>query len=1487
MVNKCFSFIEFLIFKIFIIIYFNVKNKTLPFNNLSKEAYYDLEIYIVEGQSWLHIVKMFLPNSFVFLNSIFGFMKQQNISYQLKYSEIKMSKQKVKLINFLMILILGLLIGLQAFNFGIISYFFQALFIIYLVLYFRNEKQNYKYILFFIQVNKFFCCFVLLANYMVSTKTFQKYINSEKYTFFFIGINHLYSFQTNLIVKQKKNIYFIYIYIYIYLYIHIYYLQQDNIIYFCFLFFTCLLLFKIADFVKFDLLLIEIINQTEQIQKKINQINFNNEFKIKIQEDDDQQKIQNQEFVSYQQTPIINIGIFQEENIIYQEQKELQIQELMHSENSGNEQKQVQLKQQKINFQTKIKQFMKLIYLGFTQFLKNFKSLIFILRFLQITTMILCQRYQSYYSLGLLLWILLTGLTINHNFTRISTLLMAIPSVFLTQIFLVFANLKDNQIVPHWANNYLGFQKVKFVWIEIIILNASIFFFYLYCIQVKKYEAQKIKEKMQKNSGVKFGIQQRKKNKKQKDIISLFLLYFTNMNKLIKVKNEKYSNLQKNCQNQQQMVLHQQQVEQENQFQQQPNLLENDKSNQLEEQSSDIQEQKDLEKLKHIQFGRRYWIILVIYVEMFILARYVYFLIFQQYIIDKSDSYNLIYLIGINYKYSLFKFGLGFKSDDFASESIIWILFFFIILQYDSYKSKIYLKYSHKINTILSKKPLIQKIFPQYIDFVEKQKQQNNFYQFFLQKKKKDKFNILFNSNLDFFYFDFRSFNINLIFNYQQFCFAHNYDSYSILCYSLRVIDFKFCQIQAVLVLIFLTFLRYFLQLTGKQYIKDHIIINFGSWYSTFQLYRHSIGLYQDTDDKQLRYKFLPNVMNIFMAVLVLDYFRLMSRGHKVQQQLQQIHKNENILQPQNKQSLSQLNISFSRQQSRKMSILSENSIISDFEIENKIENQNEIQSFKIYQKYLLIDMQKEFPFIQLPMKFIAKFFTDLMSFLVVIFAVNFKISISMFYFLVIYMYFYYKTHSGVLRYIEQNKFYEQISTKMFKYKHQFLLISQTKYKEQKNQEKLENQEKKRQKVEQQIFNEENHVLLENINYLDQLNQSLRIETKLNVWAYSFIGSTIFLILTYLSSFLLSPIAVQYFYQVSLWIQWFSFILGTQITVLDNMSNTFRNIYFYFLIFWLNVIDWKCLFYLKDQLDKFKGPNQSVAQKNFENENNYSIQNQSQLIQLENSEISLTSEQISSQNYYNILNYYKYSTSYIQMKLMFSTLFIIQRFYILLILFNSEIKGNAYSWIYLILACFFWVRIPKSSNIRSLNTWSILIVLFQYVFFLLNINQDNSLIQIPENLLNLKSFSVIQIFFKNNIYENYLGFNSKEKGTFVVNSIIIFLIEIYQTYFIAICLVIINKISEKTVNQQKKYDYKIWINFQSWKKISYKIYSSIYRSKILYIILYFQINYKKINSCSIKLPFNSNYYFYRLLLLRIPNYKYDNFIHVLRIFLLL
>ena len=62
-------------------------------------------------------------------------------------------------------------------------------------------------------------------------------------------------------------------------------------------------------------------------------------------------------------------------------------------------------------------------------------------------------------------------------------------------------------------------------------------------------------------------------------------------------------------------------------------------------------------------------------------------------------------------------------------------------------------------------------------------------------------------------------------------------------------------------------------------------------------------------------------------------------------------------------------------------------------------------------------------------------------------------------------------------------------------------------------------------------------------------------------------------------------------------------------------------------------------------------------------------------------------------------------------KVLFSLIMFIQRICVVILLFNSEIKVNAFSWVYMILALYFWVLNNKSHSINTMNVSSIIVVL--------------------------------------------------------------------------------------------------------------------------------------------------------------------------------
>jgi len=52
--------------------------------------------------------------------------------------------------------------------------------------------------------------------------------------------------------------------------------------------------------------------------------------------------------------------------------------------------------------------------------------------------------------------------------------------------------------------------------------------------------------------------------------------------------------------------------------------------------------------MREVSFGRRYWIVMVLYVEIYLLSRYIYFLILEDHIGENSFVWNLLEFIGVS-----------------------------------------------------------------------------------------------------------------------------------------------------------------------------------------------------------------------------------------------------------------------------------------------------------------------------------------------------------------------------------------------------------------------------------------------------------------------------------------------------------------------------------------------------------------------------------------------------------------------------------------------------------------------------------------------------------------------------------------------------------------------------------------------------------------------------------------------------------------------
>ncbi|EGR33221.1 hypothetical protein IMG5_058970 [Ichthyophthirius multifiliis] len=1088
-----------------------------------------------------------------------------------------------------------------------------------------------------------------------------------------------------------------------------------------------------------------------------------------------------------------------------------------------NNDKKVQETNKKEKFKQQLQNLIRNLKITFDNFFFSFKSDNFTARFLQIASIFIVQRYPSFFSLYIILWIIFCGFTIQSKWVKISSLFISVPGIILNYVMLIWNYVfisKDQDFKSH-------------LWIDIIALNIILMLFLYFSkgvlFQNPQQQASVFGEY---NNKLDYNGEDDDKNQdedqkvsywqifqafflKNAYLFSLFMIYwigfydinfihlgFTAIFLIFFANNSTYikNNKQKNQQIQESFLV------------------------------------------KKIKFGRKYWIFVVIYVDIYIILKYFIYLIIDK--LDR-DTIQLLNMIGLVCDYE-FSIHFGLTKDDFANISIIWMLFLFVIFQYNSYKSSIYLKYSSRIVQLFAKKKLIQQLFPNFLQLIQ------TYFLIYIQKnqKLKKRLHMFFYTLLVWLSFiiimcflildEFSLINlylitfiISLIIYYviKSTNFQLNYVFYSRLWYFFTTVKNKKNKKQKKQKksLIIVQFIRYFFQLTGLEYIKNHIINQENEYFKLFQKYRVLYGLFEDFKNKNLRSKFISDIIILLFSVLSQDYFRIVTEGYKLNK------KKENQIQT-------------SQQQTT-----------------NSRRPFQQLKNHKILRSIINL---------------ISKFFTDFLCLIVLIFAVQFKISISMLLFLLIYMLFYHKTHSAALQHIENNKLYDKISKRMIYYKSMFMNI---------------NSDVQQQRIDN-ILNtaqKENKELHQQINSFEFVNLQTKVIIKNKVWIYSFVGSIVCIAITYLSSSLLTNVANENFPNASLWIQWVLFIFGLQITEFNDVNNTFRNIYFYVLIFWLNIADLKCLNFLEEkllnkdqnegteflelqQIDKQKENIKFINEYNFVISNDFNQilndmnfnyfqlkqekkqrlkpVNEAKKTTLTATHVCIYQIQIQKESIFlffqeneikiNILKYYKTKQSYITMRFMFSTLFLIQKYlfqFYYLILMNIQIF--LVGFIFLLLHTFglalknlqlqkyFQNKIKVIlKKVKTLNTWSIYLVIIQYLFLLMNLNDNTSLIKIPEKLQKLSGMSIINIYINNYKLENYLAFSSIGGSVFILNATIIFLIEAYFNYFIQIAQFIIKKVNKRMIKQKKQefVYYKIFINYKKWKNVIYQMHQSIY-----------------------------------------------------------
>lgn len=107
-------------------------------------------------------------------------------------------------------------------------------------------------------------------------------------------------------------------------------------------------------------------------------------------------------------------------------------------------------------------------------------SVHFNFRLLQLITIVLIQRYNTFYSLLLMLWLLLSSVFTKIHFLRTSTIVLVLPAALFNYFPLYYANVNQAPLPTScgvFPCSVYGFLKwpSNGIWVDVIIFNYYIY----------------------------------------------------------------------------------------------------------------------------------------------------------------------------------------------------------------------------------------------------------------------------------------------------------------------------------------------------------------------------------------------------------------------------------------------------------------------------------------------------------------------------------------------------------------------------------------------------------------------------------------------------------------------------------------------------------------------------------------------------------------------------------------------------------------------------------------------------------------------------------------------------------------------------------------------------------------------------------------------------------------------------------------------------
>ena len=268
------------------------------------------------------------------------------------------------------------------------------------------------------------------------------------------------------------------------------------------------------------------------------------------------------------------------------------------------------------------------------------------MRILQFASVFIITRYDTIFSLYLIIWLFLTGLLTDTNAIFYAALVIGLPSAFSTFLVLYFGNIRSNAFLSMTPKWFIPAPTVTYS-IEYLISFAFFFLFSLHIRIVQKKRQIELELKNSKKHRFSMSPDEIFKRTQQKNV-NLFevVLAFLMKNSYILSLGAVY-------------------------------LIGLTSVNIL----NSILMMFFIVFFINSSYAKKYWIYLVLYIYCDILLRYIWNLsIWSQ---PKSDdAINILEIIGI--------------TDESISKNSVayWVLFFFTILQYDAYRSRIFNEYS-------------------------------------------------------------------------------------------------------------------------------------------------------------------------------------------------------------------------------------------------------------------------------------------------------------------------------------------------------------------------------------------------------------------------------------------------------------------------------------------------------------------------------------------------------------------------------------------------------------------------------------------------------------------------------------------------------------------------------------------------------------------------------------------------------------------------